>query len=71
MAQNIKAIPTSEYEMVKATVPRYVEGAKAGSPSRTVEPFHRDASMYGYYKGKLTAGPIKNLYDYVERFGAI
>ncbi|KAJ6113336.1 hypothetical protein N7523_006653 [Penicillium sp. IBT 18751x] len=26
--------------------------------------------MYGYYKGELTAGPIKNLYDYIERFGA-
>ncbi|GIJ84622.1 hypothetical protein Asppvi_003471 [Aspergillus pseudoviridinutans] len=70
MAPNIKTIPTSEYQVVKKTVQRYVEGAKAGSPSRTVEPFHRDATMYGYYKGELTAGPIKNLYNYIEKFGS-
>ena len=31
--------------------------------------FHKDAVMYGFTNGELLGGPIKNLYDFVEKNG--
>src|SRR3954451_4058126 len=70
MSKNIKPVPTQDYEDVVATVAKYVEGLRVGSPEGTAQAFHNDAVIYGYFKGELLGGPIQNLYDYVEKGGA-
>ena len=68
--QNIKTVPTSDYDAVIATVSKYVEGLRVGSVDSVADAFHEDAVMYGFTNGKLLGGPIKNLYDFVEENGA-
>lgn len=69
MSQNIKTVPTKDYEEVVATVAKYVEGLRAGSVGRVAEAFHENAVMYGFTNGELLGGSIKNLYDFVEKNG--
>jgi hypothetical protein len=69
MPKNIKTIPTKDYEDVVATVSKYVEGLRVGSVTNISQAFHKDAVMYGFTNGKLLGGPIKNLYDFVEKNG--
>ena len=47
----------------------YVEGLRMGNVTVLSQAFHKDATMYGYPDGKLLHGPIKNLYDFVEKNG--
>ena len=67
MSKNIKSVPTQEYEEVVSTVAKYVEGLRVGSADGVAEAFHKDAVMYGLTNGELLGGPIKNLYDFVEK----
>jgi len=69
MSKNIKTVPTQDYEEVVSTVAKYVEGLRAGSVDGVAEAFHKDAMMYGFTNGELLGGPIKNLYDFVEKNG--
>jgi hypothetical protein len=69
MSKNIKSVPTQDYEEVVSTVAKYVEGLRVGSADRVAEAFHMDAVMYGLTNGELLGGPIKNLYDFVEKNG--
>ena len=69
MSKNIKTVPTREYEEVVATVAKYVEGLRVGSVDGVAGAFHKDAVMYGFTNGELLGGPIKNLYDFVEKNG--
>jgi hypothetical protein len=69
MSKNIKAVPTQDFEDVIATATRYVEGLRIGSPEGVAEAFHKDAVMYGFTNGELLGGPIRNLYDFVEKNG--
>ncbi|MDF0681801.1 MAG: nuclear transport factor 2 family protein [Candidatus Nitrosocosmicus sp.] len=69
MSKNIKKVPTQEYEDAVVTVALYVEGLRIGSVPILSQAFHRDATMYGLIDGKLHQGPIKNLYDLVEKNG--
>lgn len=69
MSMNIKTVPTQDYEEVIATVAKYVEGLRVGSAGEVAGAFHKDAVMYGFTNGELLGGPIKNLYDFVERNG--
>ncbi|EWY35832.1 hypothetical protein N825_34150 [Skermanella stibiiresistens SB22] len=69
MSKNIKAVPTQNFEDVIATATRYVEGLRIGSPEGIAEAFHKDAVMYGFTNGELLGGPIRNLYDFVEKNG--
>lgn len=41
-----------------------------GEVSLTAKAFHNDATMYGYFGGSLLGGPITNLWDYVNAYGA-
>ena len=69
MSKNIKTVPTKDYEDVVATVSKYVEGLRVGSVTGISQAFHNDAVMYGFTNGELLGGPIKNLYDFVEKNG--
>jgi hypothetical protein len=70
MSKNIKAVPTAEYDAVIATANQYVEGLRIGSAQGVAQAFHKDAVMYGFTNGELLGGPIKNLFDFVEKNGA-
>ena len=69
MSKNIKTVPTKDFEDVVATVAKYVDGLRVGSVTGLVQAFHKDAVMYGFTNGELLGGPIKNLYDFVEKSG--
>lgn len=66
MTKNMKTVSTQDYEEVVSTVARYIEGLRVGSADGVAKAFHKDAIMYGFAKGELFGGPIKNLYDFVE-----
>ena len=70
MSKNIKAVPTSEYNAVIATANQYVEGLRVGSAEGVAQAFHEDAVMYGFTNGELLGGPIKNLFDFVQKNGS-
>ncbi|GME46827.1 hypothetical protein AUEXF2481DRAFT_42230 [Neofusicoccum parvum] len=72
MAHNIKPIPTADYDAVIATVAKYVTGLQTGDNALLAQAFHKDATMYGYtgVGTETLAGPISNLYDFVNQFGA-
>jgi hypothetical protein len=69
ISKNIKTVPTKDFEEVVATVAKYVEGLRVGSVADLAQAFHKDAVMYGFMNGQLLGGPIKNLYDFVEKNG--
>ena len=69
MSKNIKTVRTKDLEDVVATVSKYVEGLRVGNISDLSQAFHKDAVMYGFTNGELLGGPIKNLYDFVEKNG--
>ena len=69
MSNNIKTVPTTDYNAVVATASKYVEGLRTGSVATIEEAFHKDAVMYGYTNGELLGGPISNLYTFVETNG--
>jgi hypothetical protein len=69
MSKNIKTVPTQDFEDVVATVAKYVEGLRVGNVASLAQAFHKDAVMYGFTNGELLGGPIKNLYDFVEKNG--
>lgn len=70
MSKNIKAVPTAEYNAVIATANQYVAGLRIGSAQGVAQAFHKEAVMYGFTNGELLGGPIKNLFDFVEKNGA-
>ncbi|MBC6961499.1 MAG: hypothetical protein DWB48_01865 [Nitrosomonas sp.] len=69
MSKNIKAVPTRDYDAVIATAQKYVDGLRIGSVEGVAEAFHKDAVMYGFTNGELLGGPIKNLFDFVQKNG--
>ena len=71
MSKNIKTVPTKDYKDVVATVSKYVDGLHVGSVPDISQAFHNDAVMYGFTNnGELLGGPIRNLYDFVEKNGS-
>jgi Putative lumazine-binding len=69
MSKNIQTVPTKDFEDVVATVAKYVKGLRIGSVTDLAQAFYKVAVMYGFTNGKLLGGPIKNLYDFVEKNG--
>ena len=57
MSNNIKTVPTNDYEDVVTTVSKYVEGLRVGSVTGVSQAFHNDAVMYGFTNGELLGGP--------------
>jgi hypothetical protein len=69
-SQNIKVIPTAEFDAVKAALNGYLEGLEQGTWNRITDSFWDDATMYGFTAEGLTEGTYKNLEGYVQQFGA-
>lgn len=69
MSKNIKTVPTKDYDDVVATVATYVEGLRVGDAEHVARAFLDGAVMYGFTNGELLAGPISNLYDFVNTHG--
>jgi hypothetical protein len=69
MSKNIKTVPTQDFEDVVETVAKYVDGLRVGNIPSLTQAFHKDAVMYGFTNGELLGGPIKNLYEFVEKNG--
>src|SRR3954463_10722369 len=69
MSKNIKIVPTAEYDAVVAAVQACVDGLRVGSGGGVSKAFPQDAVMYGFTNGELLGGPIRNLYDFVEKNG--
>ncbi len=49
---------------------QYVNGCATGDVDLTKKAFHKDAVMYGYLNGELSAGSIENLYAAIRALGA-
>lgn len=59
-----------DYQEIKEVVMQYVNGCATGDVELTKKAFHKDAIMYGYLNGELSAGSIENLYAAVGQLGA-
>jgi hypothetical protein len=70
MPQNLKIVPTAEYDAIVAAVQAYVDGLRVGKADDVSTAFHEDAVMYGFTNGELLGGTIRNLYDFVNTNGA-
>ena len=69
MSNNIKAVPTRDYDAVIAVAAKYVEGLRIGSADMVAEAFHPDAVMYGFTNGQLLGGSVDNLYTFIRSNG--
>ena len=63
-------IGLSEYEAIARTVQHYIDGGKSGRSDEMKLAFHPNATIFGYVGPDLFAGPIQQLYDWVETNGA-
>lgn len=61
---NLTAV--KEYDAILATIELYVAGGKAGKSELMKPAFHETATMSGYLGPDLIAGPIQELFDYVD-----
>lgn len=60
----------TDYQEIKDVVMQYVNGCATGDVELAKKAFHKDAIMYGYLNGELSAGSIENLYGAIRGFGA-
>lgn len=59
----------SEYDAIAETVQHYINGGKAGRSDEIKLAFHPDATIFGYAGPELLAGPIQQLFDWVDQNG--
>ena len=59
-----------ERNRITRTIQCYVDGGKSGSGDKMREAFHPDATIFGYVRADLFAGPIEMLFDWVDQNGA-
>ncbi len=59
-----------DYQVIKDVVMQYVNGCATGDVEMAKKAFHKDAIMYGYLNGDLSAGSIENLYAAMNALGA-
>lgn len=59
-----------DYKEIKEVVMQYVNGCATGDVELTKKAFHKDAVMYGYLNGELSAGSIEKLYAVIGQLGA-
>ncbi|MFP3613136.1 nuclear transport factor 2 family protein, partial [Paraburkholderia sp. SIMBA_050] len=46
MSNNIKTVPTHDYDAAIAVAQKYVDGLRAGSAEHVAEAFHKDACVF-------------------------
>ncbi len=56
----------SEYDVIAEAVQHYIDGAKSGNGDDMKPAFHQDATIFGYAGADLFAGPIRQLFDWVD-----
>lgn len=57
---------------ILAVIDTYIEGLRQGRVDLLKKSFHKDAIMHGYSRdNKITEGSVQNLYDIIEKAGAL
>lgn len=51
---------------IRKTIQTYIDGGIAGSGEKMKPAFHDNATIHGYVGEDLFAGPIQNLFDWVD-----
>ena len=61
-------VPTnvSEYDVIAKVVQHYIDGGKSGKGDDMKPAFHEDATIFGYAGADLFAGPIQQLFAWVD-----
>ncbi len=60
------ATNVSEYDVIANVVQHYIDGAKSGKGDDMKPAFHEDATIFGYAGADLFAGPIQQLFAWVD-----
>jgi hypothetical protein len=58
-----------DYDAVVEVMNGYNEGVRTGHSAAMKPAFHENCTFYGYFDGKLLAGPIQMLFDWVDGNG--
>ena len=58
-----------DYDAIVEVMNRYNEGVRTGSSAMMKPAFHEAATLFGYIEGKLLAGSIQMLFDWVDGNG--
>ncbi|WYZ38357.1 hypothetical protein EsH8_III_000271 [Colletotrichum jinshuiense] len=70
MSNNIRTIPTSDYDDVIRAVQTYADSIAKADRQLLDRAFHKDASMTGWMAdGTLSQGPYTNLHAFFDAFG--
>ncbi len=56
----------SEYDVIADVIQHYIDGAKSGKGDDMKPAFHEDATIFGYADADLFAGPIQQLFTWVD-----
>ena len=59
----------TEYDAVIRAMQAYIDGVLQGRSDRMRPSFHPAASFFGHYNGKVLAGSIQLLFDWVDQNG--
>ncbi|HYI93841.1 MAG TPA: nuclear transport factor 2 family protein [Bryobacteraceae bacterium] len=59
-----------DYDAIVNVMNRYNEGVRTGSSAMMKPAFHEAATLFGYIEGKLLAGSIQMLFDWVDGNGS-
>ncbi len=60
----------SEHDAIATVVQHYIDGGRSGKGDDMKPAFHKDATIFGYVGADLFAGPIQQLFDWVDKNGA-
>ena len=66
---NATSSTMSEYDRIKTVVDHYLAGAMSGRGADMKPAFHEDATLFGYVREGLFAGPIQQLFDWNDENG--
>ncbi len=56
----------SEQDVIAKVVQHYIDGGKSGKGDDMKPAFHKDATIFGYAGADLFAGPIQQLFAWVD-----
>jgi hypothetical protein len=56
-----------EYEAIANTIQAYINGGQSGRSADMKPAFHANATIHGYLGDDLIAGPIQELFDWVDQ----
>ena len=60
------ALNVSEHGVIAKVVQHYIDGGKSGKGDDMKPAFHEDATIFGYAGADLFAGPIQQLFAWVD-----